>query len=69
MPEIVPSSVSVTVTSNGIWSPKSKKPPSAGELTASTGAALPTTICTSSVPVLAESSVTVSVARYVPTAL
>ena len=62
-PETVPSSLSVAVTSNGIASPKSKKPPSSGELISTAGAALPTTTVTSSVPARPVLSVTVSVAR------
>jgi hypothetical protein len=64
----VPSSASVAVISNGTASPNEKKPPSAGELISTDGAALPTTIVTSSLLLRPVLSVTVSVAVYVPTA-
>ncbi len=58
----VPSSGSVTVTRNGIASPKSWMLPSAGRSIRTVGAVLPTVIRTDAVAVLPVGSVTFSVA-------
>ncbi len=63
---MVPSSGSVTVTSNGIASPKSWIAPSRGSLRATVGAVLPTVTRTEAVPDLPVESVTFSVAVYCP---
>ena len=61
---IGPSSGSLTVTANGMESPKAKVPPSTGVVTVTDGAVLPTVMTVLAKPVLPLVSVTVSRAVY-----
>ena len=57
---IGPSSGSVTVTENGMLSPKANRPPSSGTVTVTVGAVLPAVIVVFADAVLPLESVTVS---------
>ena len=59
---IGPSSGSVTVTENGMLSPKANVPPSTGVVRVTVGEVLPTVIVVFAAPVLPLESVTVSLA-------
>ena len=63
---IAPSSGSVTVTVNGMLSPKANVPSSTGTLMVTVGAVLPTVIVVFALPSLPLESVTVSLAVYCP---
>ena len=63
---IAPSSGSVTVTVNGMLSPKANVPPSVGTLTVTVGAVLPTVIVVFAEPLMPFESVTVSLATKTP---
>ena len=63
---IAPSSGSVTVTVNGMLSPKANVPPSVGTLTVTVGAVLPTVIVVLAEPLMPFESVTVSLATKTP---
>ena len=63
---IAPSSGSVTVTVNGMFSPNANVPPSTGTSTVTIGAVLPTVIVVFADPILPLESITASFAVYCP---
>ena len=63
---IGPSSGSVTVTVNGMFSPNANVPSSTGTVTVTVGAVLPTVIVVFAEPILPLESITESFAVYCP---
>ena len=63
---IAPSSGSVTVTANGMLSPKANVPPSTGTVSVTVGAVLPTVMVVFAEPTFPLESVTVSLAVNCP---